>query len=53
MNKKMATAMHERFSNLSLLHMEKDLANKLKTEVIVNVFTTENRRIDLIWRVTY
>jgi len=39
---------HERFSNLSLLNIEKDLKNQLKTEDIINTFATEDRRIALI-----
>lgn len=40
----------ERFSNFSLLNMEKDLTNQSKTEVMI---ATEDRRIALIWIVTH
>jgi len=36
----------ERFSNLSMLNIEKDLTNKLKTEDIINnTYATEDRII--------
>jgi len=45
---------HERFSNLSLLNIEKDLKNQLKTEYIINTFATEDMQencfnIDSYW----
>lgn len=36
----------ERFTNLSLLNIEKDLTNKLKTENIINEFAREDRRFE-------
>lgn len=38
---------NDRFSNLSILHVERDLSSKINTEDILNIFNTNKRRIDL------
>lgn len=42
-----STMSNDRFSNLSILHIERDLSSKINTEDILNIFNTNKRRIDL------
>jgi len=37
-----------RFSNLSLLHIERDLANIINSEDVLDIFTQKSRRLNLI-----
>jgi len=38
---------NDQFSNLSILQIERDLTSEIKTEDILNIFSTNKRRIDL------
>jgi len=42
-----STMTNDRFSNLSILQIERDLTSEIKTEDILNIFSTNKRRIDL------
>lgn len=39
---------NDRFSNLSLLHIERDLANNIKSEEVLNIFAQKSRRLNLV-----
>lgn len=39
---------NDRFSNLSLLHIERDLANNITSEEVLNIFAQKSRRLNLI-----
>jgi len=39
---------NDRFENLSLLHIERDLANIISFEDVLNIFAQKNRRLNLI-----
>lgn len=41
------TMAEDRFSSLAMLNIERDLSNKIDTEVIVNKFAEQDRRIVL------
>ncbi|XP_060847306.1 52 kDa repressor of the inhibitor of the protein kinase-like isoform X2 [Rhopalosiphum padi] len=38
---------NDRFSNLSLLHIERDLANNITSEEVLNIFAQKSRRLNL------
>lgn len=38
---------NDRFSNLSLLHIERDLANNITSEEVLNIFAQKIRRLNL------
>jgi len=42
-----STMTNDRFSNLSILQIERDLTSEIKTEDILNIFSTNKHRIDL------
>ena len=42
------TMRQERFSNLSILNIERDITNNLDTKTIINQFSAKNRRLALI-----
>jgi len=37
----------DRFTDMSILHIERDISNKIESENILNNFALKNRRIDL------
>jgi len=39
---------NDRFSNLSLLHIERDLANIINSEDILNIFAQTSRRLNRV-----
>jgi hypothetical protein len=39
---------NDKFENLSLLHIERDLANIINSEDVLNIFAQKSRRLNLI-----
>lgn len=39
---------NDRFTNLSLLHIERDLSNNINPEEVLNIFAQKSRRVYLI-----
>jgi len=39
---------NDRFENLSLLNIERDLTNIIKSEEVLNIFAQKNRRLNRI-----